>query len=191
MSTRILVGAIFDRGSPPHCQDYWLGSRAVRRGVGSTESARGLRRRRNPRSRLDLPFHGWRSKSDCSRRVDSLEFAKGPDTSVSKSAPGGLHYLEVTGIVEDSFLGIRYTTLHAHPRHIQRGSLLERAGSFGGTHGGARKFSGILATPANGATCPGNLGLQRNGVFMRSTTATATVPLSTPACRNTAPGIRS
>jgi hypothetical protein len=48
--------------------------------------------------------------------------------------------LEVTKIIEGRFFGVPYTTVSAHSRHIQQGSLMEFAG---GSKGFRNRFSVI------------------------------------------------
>lgn len=46
---------------------------------------------------------------------------------LAKLTPQGFNCLEVTGIVEKRFWGVRYATVSAHARHIQRSCYLETA----------------------------------------------------------------
>ena len=46
---------------------------------------------------------------------------------LAKVRPQGFNCLEVTGIIAKRFLGLRYTTLSAHSRHIQPSCYLDGA----------------------------------------------------------------
>jgi len=46
---------------------------------------------------------------------------------LGKARPQGFNCLEVTGIVARRFLGMRYTTVSAHSRHIQQSCYLDEA----------------------------------------------------------------
>jgi len=55
------------------------------------------------------------------------EYLEGSQQIFARVNKPDFNCLEITKIVENHFWGMPYTTVHAHSRHIQQGSIMELA----------------------------------------------------------------